>query len=339
MKKITIIIIYAAISLLTASAQNTTSTPFFYEVTGRAIDHFNPVYLLGSCHSLTLNDYDDKIIEKIKGTEILISEFPNYATESTPGKQHLSRLQFIYNKFLNQDLKWFQSQFLPLRLSQDEIWRKLDLIKKEKNKLENPDFFHAWFNQLTEKEIKTIENISAESGIDLLSIHPAILWELINYISDASLDEEYVEDCFEIHLIKQFAENNKEIIFLDTLTTLLWGAVDEVFIENLSRTIDDQIKLIQSSLELWQQSSTWWKDCWSLDEYADALDMQKMISQNITLAVDARNLAWKTKVIQALSSGKSASIVTGAYHLLGSSGFLNLLKSHGYHVKLISNLK
>ncbi len=334
-KKILIVLKCIVLSLLTVSVYNVGATPFFYEVTGNAIEPNNPVYLLGSCHSLTLDDYGSEITKKIESTEILISEFPSYVIESTKGKQHLERLEFIYDKFLNQDLYWFQNQFLSIGLSYDKTREKLDLIKKEKNKLENPDFFHIWFNELTEKEKKLIKDISAESDINLLSIHPGILWELITYISDASLDEEHVEDCFEIHLIKQFTNNDKEIIFLDTLTTILWEVAGEEFIENLERSTNDQVIFIQSSLEKWKQSFSWWKDCWSSDDYADALDMQKMISQNITLAVNARNLAWKTQVIQTLSSGKSASIVTGAYHLLGASGFLNLLKSHGYHVKLI----
>ena len=201
-----------AITTIQSLAITPKPAPFFYEITGNNIDPAYPSYLLGSCHSLAAQDYSDHIRSKIENTQILISEFPDYAILSTTGKNHLSRIQLIYNKFLSQDLYWFRDQFLALGLSPDEIKSKLNLIKNSKEQLEHPNFSQTWLPQLSQQEQNLLATISLGSNIDLLSIHPAILWEFIDYISEAIPEQQFTEDSFEVHLIRQFIVDRKSVV-------------------------------------------------------------------------------------------------------------------------------
>lgn len=333
-KTIVLIITFLFPLITFAKNKHLLSSPYFYEITGNNINSDNPIYLLGTCHHLATNDYDDDIINKIKNTEILISEFPDYSIESTRKKHHLNRLNLIYNKFINQDFEWFRDQLIAVKASPDKIKESLELIKKEKENLKDLTFIQFWFSKLTEEENKIVETITVESGINLLSIHPALQWEFIEVISDASLDQEHVEDSLEIYLIKLFKMRDKKIVFLDTLETILWHVVSEEFIEYLQFDTDTQISLTKIRIQRWKQTPSYFKEwCWRPSDYIHSSDIDGIILENVTSAMNARNIAWKEKVMKALASNKSISIITGADHLQGESGFLNLLRSQGYHIK------
>lgn len=299
--------------------------PCFYVVTGNGIDPNNPVYLLGTSHNLGPADYSDEVLKKIESTEILISEFPEDLTKRTKEQFSLDILKLSYGKFMEEDLHWFHEQFLALGSSPNEIKESLEFMKEERNNLQNPDFFKSWFTQLTEAEKKMIEKTSIKSGIDLLSIHPALLPPFIYLIEEPSIDS---EASLEIYLLKLFFENNKEIVFLDTEKTILWAS-SKMFLEFLERNLDTCVQKIKETITDPKKKKGRWKFC----DYSNALNINGMILEEIDPCTNARNIAWREKVLKALNSGKSASIITGFCHLKGESGFLNLLKSQGYQIK------
>lgn len=305
--------------------------PYFYVITGNGIDPKNPVYILGTNHTLGANDYSDEIRKKIENTEILISEFTEH-TEERGWEEYLNRFMLINGKLMEGDLQWFHYQFTALRLSSDEIKENSELIQQKMNDFKNPNFFPSWYNQLTEEEKKKLETISTETGVNLLSIHPAILPHCIYLTGEISLKNENTEDSYEDYLIELFSKNNKEIVYLDTKETLLFAdAVD--FLYDFRTELDTSVEGIKDNIEDWQQCDYYAKDSWDANRYFDALDINGLISEEIDTCTNARNILWREKVLKALNSCKSASIITGAYHLKGESGFLNLLKSQGYQIK------
>lgn len=306
--------------------------PFFYEITGNNIDPSNPVYLLGTCHILSPEDYSQKIRNKIENTEILISEFPEDASHKTMPEYTLETTKFVYEQFLAQNLYWFRDQFMAIGYEPDEVKEKLQLIQEKRNELENATFFASWFSEFTEEEQEIIKKIASEAEIELISMHPGIMSSLISATNVESFGKEYVEDSLEIYLIKYFIKNSKEIVYLDTSETLLWAYTDDFF-TCMSKSTDLSIQSLKSSIEKYNQCDSLEWDCWEAGAYFDALDFDAMIAYPMDLSTNARNRAWKEKVMQALSFGKSASIITGSEHLKAETGFINLLKTHGYHIK------
>lgn len=319
-------------SNIVAILQREKLAPFFYEITGHNIDPSNPVYLLGTAHSLTPQDYSDEIRNKIEHTETLISEFPEFST----AQQDISfeGLKLAYNKFIEHDLCWFHGQLTVLGYSDAEIKKSIELIQYEKSKLENPDFFKTWANQLTETEKAMIQKISREGELDLFSLHPTLIGDFMDSIEIGQLEAKYTEDSYEIWLINLFRQNNKEIIFLDNMETWLWGTVQYSIIDNLGKNLNDTVSRLKQHIRNWEISDSSEKDAWSEEEYSSAFDIGNIIlMEEDDRSMIARNLAWQKKVIETMKSGKSASIITGADHLKGKSGFLSLLKSEGYNIK------
>lgn len=312
-------------------------SPFFYEITGNNIDPNHPVYLLGTCHTLSPDDYTQEIRTKIENTEILISEFPQFSAEISRAQATLNGFNFAYNKFLSQDLYWFRDQFIALNFSPNAIHNAILLIQNERKNLANPNFFESWFTQLTETEQEIVKKISEKSNINLSLIHPKLLPILIPIIGDIHLEKEHIEDSLEIHLIKLFTANNKEVIYLDTTETLLLSFVNDNFHRDFYKSLDKSIQEIKDDIiTTWQQSESNTKShCWYSDEYFAAFDFNKLFSTELEDAesMNARNIAWQKPILEALKSGKSASIITGAAHLLGKTGVLHFLLTHGYKIK------
>lgn len=305
--------------------------PCFYVITGNGIDPKNPVYLLGTNHTLGANDYSDEVRKKIESTEILISEFPEL-TEEKGWEEYLHRLMLVNGKFMEGNLQWFNDQFMAMGLSSDQMKKSSELVQLKMNELKDPYFLQNWYNQLTEEEKKELEVISTETGVNLLSIHPAVLPQFIYLTGEISLNNEAVEDSYEDYLIKLFSKDNKEIVYLDNSETLLWTEIDD-FLCDFQDELNTSLESIKDGINTWQKVDYYAKDSWSADRYFNALDINGLISEEIDPCTNTRNNTWRKKVLRALNSGKSASIITGAYHLKGESGFLNLLKSRGYDIR------
>lgn len=308
--------------------------PYFYEITGNNIDPNNPVYLLGTCHSLVPEDYSDYIRNKVENAEMLISEVEELAAQMTIYEYSLALFSLAHNKFIEQDLYWFRDQFIALGLAPNEIKDAIQLIQKERNKLEDPAFFESWFGQFTMEEQRTIEEISAKLGINLASMHPVLLMEYILPNIKNAIEKEFEEDYFEVYLIKLFSENNKEVIYLDTMEMGSWVVAQDL-VETLSKDLGESLKELKKDLIAKPECDVLEKKCWNADDYSQALDIEAIILLNDDngFAMRTRNIAWKKIILRALSSGKSAAIVAGAHHMIGETGFLSLLKSQGYNIK------
>lgn len=307
-------------------------TPYFYEITGNNIDPQNPVYLLGTCHLLSENDYSQEIRQKIEQSEVLISEFPQDDVEKTKEQFTLENNLLIYSKFYEQDLYWFRDIMIDLGYTPDEIKEKLSFLQEKRNELEDPKFFETWFNQLNSNQQEFLNKIAITLGLDLNTLHPAYLDQLI-FITRHNLKKEYIEDSYEEYLIRLFIKNNKDVVYLDSLKTILWDDFNE-FYGKLKTNLSQAIEEIKLTIQASEQCSTSKKDCWKSFEFIEAANIDSLIAEKINdRPTIARNLAWHEKILNTLNSGKSTSIFTGTYHLKGETGLLNLLKSNGYQIK------
>lgn len=312
------------------------SAPSSYSMFYRAVNNAGQeILILGINHYLNASTFPPEVIGKFIRNQVLVHE--TRYNEITASAENTLVDDFKFKEelslhLLNGNWDHFEKILKEIKINDSKI-KKYKNLFYEKQKEFNELIESQWQDQLPEKIRNRIKEIAEKFNINLDSLHPIFVLELLNCEKN-SLRRGSVEK----YLIENFASQNKQRVELDDSEVinhvLNYAFIKDLKCFNLSETINESQNLSHLNMQEFEEFvlGSYKEMC----ENPHLWDVHCMVEDpEDDMVVTYRNKIWELTIQHSLELYQNFSLLVGYDHLKGNNGLLKFLLDNGFVIEQI----